>query len=149
MATSIDVPWTLDVMARKDGLEPRASPGPSVASPTASSAGVGSASYRRRLPRGTSLDDWVAANVPAPTQSGNACRFGFAIVGVPTGSWQEVDIGGHPGRIRDGCEVDAVVVIGRRVYVMSARSLRPETRISNLKQILGHIEFRPEEATAP
>jgi hypothetical protein len=145
---ALDAPWALDVVPGTTAWKPGES---------WSKRGVADRFERRggfsivstTLPRGVTLDDWIAANVPAPTQTDDACRFGFAMVGVPTGLWQEADIGGHPGRIRDGCEVDAVVAIGQRVYLLSARTLRPDYRISNLKEIARYIDFRPKSATAP
>ena len=38
------------------------------------------------LPRGVTLDDWIAANVPAPTQAGNRVGSGSRSSAIPTGA---------------------------------------------------------------
>ena len=105
--------------------------------------------FSTKLPKGVSLADWVEANDLESPRSGGTCRLGWAIVQVPTGAWQQADFDGRPGLVRDGCVIHAVIKVGRRVYVVSYRSSRPDFRVAGLRKVIDRITFRPEGATAP
>ena len=95
-------------------------------------------------PDGVSIDDWIDESV----------------VGVPFGDCQEarstlpeITIDGQPGRIHEGCpnEIEATVVVGRRVYLFTLFGLADVANISRavFDAYASTIDLRPEEAASP
>jgi hypothetical protein len=80
------------------------------------------------VPAGTTIDDWIAANVPSrPEFQTNPdghrfCRFrDLDIEGDPSWSWTDGTIGGQPARLRAACGfVDGVTIVGGQAYIFSS-----------------------------
>jgi hypothetical protein len=92
-------------------------------------------------PGTVSIDDWIDRGF----QPGGC--------GVRRSEQPEITIDGQPGRIWEGCpnEIEATVVVGRRVYVFS---LFGDADVSTVSRAVfdayaSTIDLRPEEAASP
>jgi hypothetical protein len=95
-------------------------------------------------PEGISIDDWIDEYMTFSDEPGCA---------PPRVTQPEVVIDGRPGRLRDSCsEVEATVVVGRRVYLFTLFLLDAELdgQARNARPVFDAfaetIDLQPEDA---
>ena len=88
-------------------------------------------------PEGVSIDDWIDE---ALTPADGDCT-------EPGATLSDIPIDGQVGRVRHGCpeEVEAMVAVGRRVYVFTLFHDGPEAR-AVFDAFATTIDLRPEDA---
>jgi hypothetical protein len=111
------------------------------------------------IPAGTTAEAWASEHVrvrqqlEATTDGHQHCTFrgGGGVMWVETGwdaEWLDGTIGGRPARIRASCGfVDAVVIVGRRAYVISMFTERDGARNTrDFDAFVGRLHFdaRPD-----
>jgi hypothetical protein len=93
------------------------------------------------VPGTASIDDWIDRTF----QSGGC--------GVRRSEQAEITIDGQPGRIWEGCpnEIEANVVVGRRVYLFTLFGDADASTVSRavFDAYASTIDLRPEEAASP
>jgi hypothetical protein len=126
-------------VAHPAGVTPQ--PGPSTDKPdfiraTQPDFGVFRASSVE-APDGVSIDEWIDEFL---TGAGSACN-------PPRSTLQEISVDGQAGRVRYGCpgEVEATVVVGRRVYLFTLFSDAPDAK-AVFDAFAATIDLRPEDA---
>ena len=91
-------------------------------------------------PDGVSIDGWIDESITGATVGD--CN-------APRTTLPEIIIDGHVGRVRDACpdEVEATVVVGRRVYLFTLFNDQPNAR-ALFDAFAATIDLRPEDARA-
>ena len=86
-------------------------------------------------PEGVSINAWIEQSL---TPAAGDC---------PGATLRPITIDGAAGRVRDGCpeEVEAIVAVGRRVYVFTLFHDGPDAR-AMFDAFVATIDLRPEDA---